>query len=70
MDHANKFHVLASQKRMSIRAFITVLLVVAVVAIIVGGMIAGKAAGDMTQYLAPINSLASLALGYWFGAEK
>jgi type II secretory pathway component PulK len=55
---------------MSIRAFITVLLVVAVVAIIVGGMIAGKAAGDMTQYLAPINSLASLALGYWFGAEK
>jgi len=30
----------------------------------------GKAAGDMTQYLAPINSLASLALGYWFGAEK
>ena len=70
MDHANKFHVLASQKRMSILAFITVLLVVAVVAIIVGGMIAGKAAGDMTQYLAPINSLASLALGYWFRAEK
>lgn len=54
----------------SIRALLTVLLVLAVIGVVVGGLIAGKPAGDMAQYVAPISSLASLALGYWFGAEK
>ena len=46
------------------------MLVVALIATIVGGMFGGKSAGEMTQYVAPISSLASLALGYWFGTES
>jgi type II secretory pathway component PulK len=55
---------------MSLRALITIMLVVALIATIVGGMFGGKSAGEMTQYVAPISSLASLALGYWFGTES
>jgi hypothetical protein len=55
---------------MSLRALITIILVAAVIATVAGGMIAGTPPGEMTQYVAPISSLASLALGYWFGTEK
>jgi hypothetical protein len=54
----------------TLRARITIMLVVAVIATVAWCMIAGKAPGEMTQYVAPISSLASLALGYWFGTEK
>jgi hypothetical protein len=52
------------------RAWITFILVLAVIVIVLGGMFARTAPGDLSQYAAPISTLASLALGYWFGAEK
>ena len=55
---------------MSLRALITIILVAAVIATVAGGMIARTPPGEMTQYVAPISSLASLALGYWFGTDK
>jgi hypothetical protein len=55
---------------MSLRATLTIILVLGLMATVVGCIIAGKSAGDVVQYATPINTLASLAVGYWFGTEK
>jgi hypothetical protein len=54
----------------SLRATVTLLLVVSVIAVVIYSIIAGLPAEEMASYLAPLSGLAGLALGYWFGSEK
>jgi hypothetical protein len=54
----------------SLRAFLTIGLTAAVVAVVITAMIMGVPPGNFAQYVSPITGLAGLALGYWFGTEK
>lgn len=69
-----------SQRRMSriwvphtgntLRAVVTLGLVLALMVVVFTAMIARLPASEMVQYAAPLTGLAGLAMGYWFGKEK
>jgi hypothetical protein len=64
---SNVFHPVTGQ---ALRAFLTLGLTAAVVAVVLIAMITHLPPADFAQYVSPLTGFAGLALGYWFGTEK